>query len=364
MSDKGLMRIGGKSEDDAKKKMVVEASEGGVEAKVEEKEAGKAEKSSEQLKEKTLDALQQSKRDYEARIAEAFALETFHQNGGQELVQIFGIDRVFDAMDEFRKAEEKRPKGRGGKIPNLLDLVKALEPDSAEREIVYSQMEKRANEFKARIDDGEAQFGSYTEDPAHPVRALHSRFKSIYGDGVGNETRLKQFAIGSLRSADSILGKVFLSKDDASTLSFGIRPLLGEAYNGNLERLKAELTKSGRGDFMVTVHDMREEAEKAGAERIKQAIELHQSCDQEIQVITRELETKLAEDVSKALLDLQAATEKNQDTDFGRKVSLGMAETVQKEILAAQEATRKEIEQKTATLSAIRDRAAQLTSRY
>ena len=322
------------------------------------KEAKPVEKSLEQTAAESLESLELRKRQEKERSEQAFALERFYLGGGQELVQIFGADRVFDAMNGLLSKGERQDRQE---LPNMLDLIKKLAPDADERKKVYDRMETLSKNFVKAKDEEEQKLTQSGDNEAY------QRFLEIYRGGMGadqNSLLSKKFTIDAMRTMDTLLGRLFSGQADKSQLNFGTHHLISEGFRGNLDLLKQELTAPGREDFLVTTHEIRSQVDKDKAERMQQAAELYKKCEQEIQRITLELNNKLAERVNRVLVDLQSSLEKHAGNEAGEKMIASIAEAVQKDIDAFQEATNKEVEQKTAKLRETRERAAYAAQSY
>ena len=349
-----MLRLAGRKPAAETKKVAVEAVEG--EAGADKKESKPVEKTMEQTMSESLDALERRFGEEKDRSEQAFALENFYMHGGQELVQIFGAERVFGAIGDLQKMNEGK-----GKAANLLDIIKHLVPDGEERKRVYDQMEKSAKDFMGQKDQEEKRLAESGDE------AAYQRFLAIYEHGtVARPSALLgiQMTAGTLRRMDAILGRLFAGKAEKLFLDSATIHVTQEGYKGNLGKLKEELTAPGREDFLVTSHEMRSLIDKDAAKRIQEATDIVKKCDQEIQTITTELNNKLAGQVNKILEDLQSTLEKHAGSEAGEKIIASIAAAVQKDIEAFQQATDREIEQKTAKLKEVRGRAVNAARPY
>lgn len=355
MSSDKLMRLGpSRSAEQTRVKQEGIKKESSVEAK----EVKPVEKTMESTMAESLDSLERRRGAEKDRSEQAFALETFCMHGGQELVQIFGAEKVFDAVNSLVQTR----KG-GEELPNLLDVVKKLVPDAKDRQKVYDQMDKGAKDFLSQKEEEEQKLAHDGDEDAN------KRFWDIYHGGGnagadGNTLRCKQFTIESLRRMDSILGKLFSGKGEKHMLDFPAVHIVQEGFKGNLGKLKEELTAPGREDFLVAVHEMRSQIDKDDAERIQEATEIYKQSDQEIRKITLELNNELAGKVNKILEDLQSTLSKHTGSETGDKIIASIAAAVQKDIEAFQQAADKEIERRTAKLKEVRGRAANASRPY
>ena len=315
------------------------------------------EKTMEQTMVESLDTLEKRRRDEKDRSEQAFALETFYMHGGQELVDIFGVKGVLDAVNSLQQLT----KG-GEKTPNLLDVIKQLVPDSKERERVYDQMGKNAKDFfDKKSHEGEQLDRS--GDAAGSKRFQDVYLHSSVG-GEGNALRSKLSTVETLRRMDSVFEKFFASTSEKSTLNFATIPLVQEGFKGNLAKLREELTAPGREDFLITSYEMRSQIDKDAEGRMREATEIFKKSDQEIRRVTLELNNALAGRVNKILEDLQATLEKHTGSETGEKITASIAEAVKNDLAAFQQATDKEIEGKTAKLKEVMERASNAARPY
>lgn len=283
-----------------------------------------------------IDALEKGMATETMLSERAFALSTFFNHGGQELISKFGSTRVLDAIGELDKGEAREP--------NVFELIKQLEPNKEKRRLLYKEMEDMAAKALEKKEADEQKLSAGEDEEAY------RKFLRVYDDLNRSKTLGVQMTAQACRVMDSLFGRVFLTNEKALA-RFGLEPLSASIRGSGLEALKSELgTSETEGDLLAAIDRIDGQRYEMRDARMKEAGAIAEKLDGEIRAIVSAAEGELASKVNPMLVDLQATLEKHTGNDTGEQLIAKIAETVQKEIDQMREMTQRSIEQETADL--------------
>jgi hypothetical protein len=266
-----------------------------------------------------------------------FALEHMESEGLQTLINEYGVDSVFDAINKLKSKNE---------IFSTFEVIRTLTPDKATRNVLY---EKILNDAKVQSE----QFDTETLG----TDAYHKDCPENFILGT-------QFRVDSMKSLDTLLGKlnsehhytILNSRmyDFATSIS-----TVGEAEI----RIKEELANAGNDIFRLV--EERNKIINVRTESLGSRVdELVGELSTEIDRITDEIRMKLEEYRTRVVGDLGKVMNLETDSEEMRVALQSALQKVESEIVQKVESAEKEIADKTGSLRETMDKTLSLNHVY
>jgi hypothetical protein len=278
-------------------------------------------------------------------VGKAITLGFLMREGVQTLVNQYGNERFFDAI--------RQVKASGVEVPTTLDVIKQLEPDPKKRSDVYSQIESDAQAEHEAFDQWE-------QDPDHDEKRYH-----YYGTRDTNSLQGTKFRATAYRTLDSFLGK-FTGGTSKLFLETGAARGMRDLVSLSEEELGALQTKLNEleNDVSRLTAEMGHTTDERTEQLRSQAETLTNELDQEIKRISDEANTRLEEWRTQIVSDLSKVGSLGTASDEMRGAIEGVLQKVEGDIATRVQAVESEIEEKTAPLKDLKQKAEGLHRTY
>lgn len=241
------------------------------------------------------------------------ALETLEEGGLQVILEKYGPEKFFDAVILAKEGVSKRD-------VHLLDIVTALEPDKKKRNALYAEMEQTGE---------------------HSISFTAKQMQGM--DGLWNK----------VRKGNTSAGRSFAAPIGARTLA--------ELPIAVLNKAKQELSNSS---VIQYVEALRDEVDD-GMSELREWKDGHgMEIEQKIKHITEEEEGAATKIMQSLMSDLESLNTVAMNSTTGAEGRMQLAVSLEQQMNATIEQTKKMIEERTAPLRQIMEVMEGITERY
>ena len=281
-------------------------------------------------------------RDEKRRGEFAFSLEQFARMGGQQLVDLFGVENVSDALDSFT-IDLKR-----AREPSLLDLVRKLEPDKTKRSEIYQTITKQA-------EDAATAFQPWTRT------ASQNYSDAAPSPGFAHSIKMHMEAC---RTLDSVLGSLGnIGGKILDTLPIGFR--IKAEHQGGIGFLKDTLEQDGTAKTLdVAISELRGDIATDERGRVSEAIRMLTELNECIQRQEEMIDTAAWETIRPSVENIGKLMKDSAGSELEENISLSVAESMMKELAQLRQLTNKQKNTATAELHALKQRAEMVARPY
>jgi ElaB/YqjD/DUF883 family membrane-anchored ribosome-binding protein len=231
--------------------------------------------------------------------------------GLQTLFDEFSLSRVINVFENlYEKARSNR-----GPLPNMFDVIVALEPDRQKRDILIDKILTDARKIEADAQTAENPDESFNNIPV---------FKAVFGDAA-NFARLVEGKTRALKGLNKRFWGRLFGPDYRSMLDSKVKKFLVNATQ-DLEFFHGFITElKGFDEDLSKLIEVRANREQEQGDELKaQAQELYQKIKAEMDRIEQEIRTDYEQGVetsNQPFLDAIALLQESDIDDVGKVIA-------------------------------------------
>lgn len=208
-----------------------------------------------------------------------FAIHNCAESGFQTIIDRYGIEPLTRAL-----ATVEQTVGTGKEPPNLLDVIKQLEPDAAKRAELYAALDQSAEHIlnsPAPDSDNPGAYFAATPGDASRYKCTAIALRSLDGSAVGNV--LKKLVFKKEEIERRILESPLLKLRDAGF------------HDENMALFASLVQERGKGDLRSAAQEIIADVEAARVEFIQRVTRAQQSATEKFHLEVETLQTATQE---------------------------------------------------------------------